>query len=274
MKKILLLVFTVSLISVTMAETYTYTDDAGYTWTYYAGRSVGVAPNWVEADLVLVSISPSPVGRMVMPNSIRGYDVIAIADGAFNGLYQVTEIEFPNKVSRIGYDAFKACTGLKRVVIPNRITKVGSGAFDYCSNLKEVVLSSGMTEIVGIFNNCTALQNITIPDSITKIYSAFDNCTSLKSVVTPDSVTSIGGAFRGCTALRYLVLGHAVTDVYYMDSSTFSGCTMLWNIVNLSPLKLNKGEGIARYAKKIYTEIPEGWCDMSPIYYTDRKSVV
>lgn len=268
MKKILLLVFTVSLISVTMAESYTYTDEAGYTWEYRPCRSVGVAPNWVEADLMLVSVSPFPVGRMVMPNSIRGYDVVEIADGAFNGLYQVTEIVFPNKLRWIRSSAFKGCTGLKNLIIPNTVTSISSDSFDYCTSLTNVVLSSGMSYIEGVFYKCTALQNITIPDSITKIYSAFNNCTSLKSVVTPDSVTSIGGSFRGCTALRYLVLGHAVTDVYYMDSSTFSGCTMLWNIVNYSPLELAKGSGIAAYAKNIYTEMPSEWGDLSPIYYT------
>ena len=267
MKKMLLLVFTASLISVTMAETYTYTDEAGYTWEYASYDSVGVGPNWSSAELQLVSVSPSPVGEMVMPNSIRGYDVVYIRDGSFNGLYQVTEIEFPSKLRRIGGDAFKACTGLKKVVLPSGIIEVGSGSFAYCSNVEEVVLSSGMTEISEIFNNCTALQNLTIPDSITKIYGAFCNCTSLKSIVIPDSVTRIGDVFRNCTSLRYLVLGHALTETEW-SSRPFSGCTMLWNIVNYSPLELTKGSGIAAYAKNIYTEMPSEWGDLSPIYYT------
>lgn len=234
-----------------------YADTAtinGYTWTY---ESYG-------SSSTLVSVSPEPTGRLVLPDELGGKDVTVIKDHAFNGLWQVNEIVFPKKLRSIGWDAFKGCTGLKELILPNTITEIGSSSFDYCTGLTNVVISSGMSYIDYCFNECTSLENVAIPQSIKNI-DGFTYCTSLKSIVIPDSVYRIGAyAFEYCTSLRYLVIGHAVTSIEYR---AFYGCTMLWNVVNYSPLTLTKGEdGVACYARDIYSEIPDGWGEILPLY--------
>lgn len=263
MKRILLVAAFLGVFCKTHGETYTATIN-GYTWTYYAHSATGSGPNWVRAELTLESVYPEPVGRMEMPSSIGGYDVVCIALDAFNGLWQVDEIVFPQKLRIIDSDAFKGCTGLKELILPNTIEDIGSGAFNYCTSLTNVVLSSGMSSAGWCFCNCTSLENVTIPNSI-KYVDGFNNCTSLKSVEIPDSVCKIGDyAFGDCTSLRYLSIGHAVTSIGYR---AFHDCTMLWDIVNYSPLTLTKGEdGVARYARNIYSDIPDGWGEILPLY--------
>ena len=110
MKRILLVAAFLGVFCKTHGETYTATIN-GYTWTYHAHSATGSGPNWVRAELTLESVYPEPVGRMEMPSSIGGYDVVCIDWDAFNGLWQVDEIVFPQKLRIIGLDAFKGCTG-------------------------------------------------------------------------------------------------------------------------------------------------------------------
>ena len=75
------------------------------------------------------------------------------------------------KVTGIGNNAFRGCTGLTSIALPGSVTSIGLYAF----------------------YGCTGLTSIDIPDGVTSIgYSAFSGCTGLTSIDIPDGVTSIG----------------------------------------------------------------------------------
>ena len=94
---------------------------------------------------------------------------------------ELTKLEIPSGVNKIGDFSFYRAKNLSRVTIPSSVTYIG----DYA------------------FSGCSGLTSVAIPSSVTSIYErAFSGCSGLTSVTLPSSVTSIGSsAFRGCSGL-------------------------------------------------------------------------
>ena len=154
-----------------------------------------------------------------------------------------TSYTIPNSVTRIGYGAFRGCTGLTSITIPNSVTSIASWAFDGCTGLTSINVASGnnyYSDNNGVLFNKKKTELIrypegksqtsyTIPDSVTSIGNwAFDGCTGLTSITIPNSVTSIGAhAFDGCTGLTSITIPNSVTSIGYM---AFYSCTGLTSI--------------------------------------------
>lgn len=68
------------------------------------------------------------------------------------------EIEIPEGVEKIGYDAFANCSGLTSISLPASITKIGEDAFRNCSGLKSIyVYAEKVPEILSdAFKGCDA----------------------------------------------------------------------------------------------------------------------
>ena len=114
---------------------------------------------------------------------------------------EITDLEIPNSVTKIGDDAFYGCSDLMSVTIPKSVTSIGGRSFAGCSGL----------------------TSVTIPQSVTSIeVGAFFGCSGLTSVIIPSSVTDIDGyAFNGCTSLTSVIVAKKTPiPIYYSD--TFS----------------------------------------------------
>ena len=125
----------------------------------------------------ITDYTPPNDGDLVIPDTLGGYPV-----------------------TRIGNGAFVRCAGLTSVTIPDSVTSIGVGEFYGCTGLTSVTIGNSITSIdIEAFEGCTGLTSITIPDSVTSIgWAAFSDCTGLTSITIPDSVTSIGSdAFDG-----------------------------------------------------------------------------
>ena len=135
--------------------------------------------------------------------------VTKIGKYQFYGFNNVTSITIPSSVTTIGNDAFSDCESLKKITLPfvggskenNAYLGYIFGATLYSDNskyvpssLKEVIILEGCTSIKDYaFYDCRLLTNITIPSSVTAIgESAFSGCTSLTSITIPSSVNTIG----------------------------------------------------------------------------------
>ncbi len=130
----------------------------------------------------------------------------------------MTELTLPKRLKRIGYDAFRGCTGLTKLALPKSVTHIDTLAFDGCTGLEKITVESG--------NSC---------------YDSRDNCNSIietetntliigcKNSIIPNSVTSIGdGAFRGCRGLTELTLPNSVTSIgeYAFDGAGLEKITV------------------------------------------------
>ena len=156
--------------------------------------------------------------------------VIKIGDYAFYDCKSLTSIDIPNDVAEIGDYAFSNCTNLVSIGMPNSVTKIGSSTFSYCKSLTSIDIPNSVTEIESAtFLGCTSLASINLPESITMIGSrAFEGCSNLTSIDIPNSVTEIeNDAFAYCTSLTSVNISNSVTKIEF---AVFSGCTSLTSI--------------------------------------------
>lgn len=96
-------------------------------------------------------------------NSVIPVDgsVTAIADYAFSGRSNLSNITIPNIVVYIGASAFRRCANLTSIVIPDGITNIEPATFETCEKLASVTIPSSVTSIGNYaFNGCMALTNI------------------------------------------------------------------------------------------------------------------
>ncbi|MGM9644183.1 MAG: leucine-rich repeat domain-containing protein [Eubacteriales bacterium] len=130
----------------------------------------------------IIQCDPSVEGEIIVPDTIKDHDVVAI-----------------------GPHAFKDCIGIESVVLPETVKSIGGSAFAGCTSLECITLPSGLENIGGsAFKSCTSLEYIAIPDSVKTIGdSAFEDCIALKEITIPEGVTSVGKwAFNSCSALE------------------------------------------------------------------------
>ncbi len=119
---------------------------------------------------------------------------------------EITELTFPDTLTRIGNYVFTGCSGLTSVTIPSSITSIGNYAFSHCSGLTSITIPNSITSIGdGAFTYCTGLNTINV-DSSNPIYDSRDNCNAIvktseneiiagcKGTVIPNSVTKITGS--------------------------------------------------------------------------------
>ena len=194
------------------------------------------------------------------------YTVTAIADGdgpstgAFSGT-NVTSVEIPNTVSKIGRYAFYGCSdlnfltlpsqlneigdsafvesGIVLITIPANVISIGDNAFTNCSSLESVSFEDELTlESIGIwaFAFCTNLQAINIPDSVTAIRtSTFEGCSSLSSVSFGDESqleTIEDNAFNSCVSLAEIALPENLTTI---GERSFMDCENLTSVTFRNP---------------------------------------
>ncbi len=168
--------------------------------------------------------------EVVIPESIDGLTVCAIADEAFYGQSALTSITIPESVTDIGYWAFEECTSLQTVNIPSKVTTLKNGLFSGCSSLSQVTLHNKITEIdSAVFQKCSSLTSISLPDSVASIgYKAFMNCSSLQNITLPAGITKIEkSTFAECSSLSSIIIPESVIAI---ESNAFTNCSSLTNV--------------------------------------------
>jgi predicted lipoprotein with Yx(FWY)xxD motif len=133
-----------------------------------AGAAVsGLYTYRINADNVSVMITDydtSGTGELEIVDTLGGYPVTSIGEGAFYFWTGLTSVTIPDSVTSIGDDAFFNCSSLTSVTIPDSVTSIGDDAFFNCSSLTSVTIPNSVT-IIGseAFFDCSSLTSVTIP---------------------------------------------------------------------------------------------------------------
>ena len=211
------------------------------------------------------------VSAITVPNSIDGYDVVAIGDGAFRGNKYLTAILIPDCITSIGDYAFADTNldslvlpaelnslgrcilsgnkGVTEIVIPKTLSSTGSSYSNLIegdgpfaeSNVQKVTIEAGMTVIPEhLFHKNSTLTSVEIPDTVTEISRYAFAQTGLENIELPSSVTT----------LQYEIFsGGNLLQISIPDSVTGMGNAIFQNCSKLQKVKLPK----ARYNISDYT---------------------
>ena len=138
----------------------------------------------------------------------------------------ITRVVLKDGVTKIADFAFYGCENLTNIEIPASVTSIGGYAFKKCSSLSDITLPEALTTIgESAFYGCTSLTEITIPAAVTKIGDyAFARDTSLSSIIFNGNAPEIAGhAFSGVTA------NASCTDSWTDADKQSYGGKLTWN---------------------------------------------
>ena len=216
-------------------------------------------------------------GDLVIPDKApNGYAVTAIGPECFLECRNLTSIQFPSTLKRIGAGAFMSCTALpEHLSFPASLEYIGSGAYSGCISVRTLtiddsdqtltVAGSGMVygaefynleslETIYVGRNIVCeeptlslfgwqdhVKDITFGDKVTELpQEVCINATGLLTVKLSPAITVIPDwAFSGCEALESIDYG----DITSIGEQSFSGCYNLKTINMFPPTLKSIGDG-------------------------------
>lgn len=196
-------------------------------------NTTNTANNCIRVD----SLKHAFYGYLPIPSQIYDRDVTEIGDWAFNNQGNISQIDVPESVKKIGANAFQNCSYMTKLVFADNsvLNEIGNGAFYNCGSLKSISIPNEVTAIgANTFENCYSLSYVIFKgkENLRIIgNSSFANCASLRSIGIPKSTTTIGfNAFENCSALvnTNITLDSTLSRI---ENAAFSKCASLENIV-------------------------------------------
>lgn len=152
---------------------------------------------------------------VVIPDTLQGYPVTAIATGAFRSNTKIKRVILPQNLKSIPLFGFGDCPALEEVVFNTALESISYYAFQNDTSLQNLVLPNHIEKIEMRTFYQSSLRSIDLPDGITEIgEQAFSGCTSLTSWTYPRGLVTVGNEIlRNCTALTEMVIPHGVTTL-------------------------------------------------------------
>lgn len=141
-------------------------------------------------------------GVVEIPATFAGKPVVEIAEDAFRGCKEITEIILPDTIETIGESAFAYCKKIKTVTIPSSVVDIEKGG----------------SFSDGTFEGCESLESLHVGKGVsTLIYHMFSGCDNLKTIFLTKDLREIEDyTFSGC---------NNITDIY------FDGAMVEWGDV-------------------------------------------
>ncbi len=202
--------------------------------TFYIYKVIG-------GKAVITNVDTAISGNVIIPQTLGGYTVTAIEDGAFAGCTKLTGISIPSSVTSIGTGVFASCSALTSITVGNSNTSYRSSG-NCLIDIKGKTLIAGCKDSIiptdgsvtvigqGAFEGQITLTQMIIPTSITLIENnAFKGCSALKAIDIPASVATIGDyAFYGCSVLKTVTFAEGLTSIgkHAFTSSAIASITL------------------------------------------------
>ncbi len=97
-------------------------------------------------------------------------DILSLDDWSFAGT-DIRNIDIPECVENIGYNAFFQCHWLESVTLPDSLKWIGQYAFGYCTNLKSIRIPAHVKIIMDAFMHCISLTTIEVDEANEEYHS-------------------------------------------------------------------------------------------------------
>ena len=120
--------------------------------------------------------------NVVIPSSVYGLQVKAIASNAFANNKTIISVAVPEGITSIGSYAFMQCSSLESIALPKSLRTIEQFAFVGCASLKGLFIPEGVTTISwGMLTECSSLESLFLPSTLEEVVTsyAFYNCSSL-----------------------------------------------------------------------------------------------
>lgn len=129
------------------------------------GTTAGpVAQNCFTVDKGVLTFHPefyNGPSELIIPDTVNGQTVIAIADYAFSGVDSISSVVMPATVQHIGDYAFSSCHNLRGIYVPVSVTTIGVYAFADCDALEAIYLPGDLEQLGhGALDSCSSLRYI------------------------------------------------------------------------------------------------------------------
>lgn len=205
-----------------------------------------------ESHATIVSAEGAS-GELTLPERVRFdinnreqyFPVTSIADNAFSGNVDITEVVIPESITYLGESAFSGCASLESVTVGNSIERIERGTFSGCTGLVEVKLPAELKYLgVQAFFNCRALEHIDIPKSVSIIsIGAFAGCESLADIQLPIALKEVPAmCFSGCSSLK---VANVPIQVQTIHKRAFMDCASLTEVNIPASMKLIDSKAFA-----------------------------
>ncbi len=235
MKKILLLLCSMTISAAAWAEDYTDSQGVAYTLTQDGENYYATVSSYTDELSETIEIPAS-----ITQGEIT-YSVTSIGNNAF-AYSDLSSITIPSSVVSIGAKAFASCTSLGTMVVASdnqNYTSTVNG-----NEYNAILSKDGKTLIFGCknseipnsveniadnaFYDINGLESISIPESVVSIGAqAFYAIDYLKGITIPASVTSIGDyAFYSCGQLNSFTINRSGTEALQIGEGVWAGCTL------------------------------------------------
>ena len=146
-----------------------------------------------------------------------------IPDRAFT-FRSIVHFVFPEKVIRIGYNAFSGTLLSGALIIPEDVVEIGSSAFSG-TNISSLQLPAKLEKLGGgVFSACKFLAgSLSLPETLVEIGSScFSGCSMLTGTLTIPSKLKVirDNCFCGCNFSGDLIIPEGIEKI---ESAAFSG---------------------------------------------------
>lgn len=110
--------------------------------------------------------------------------ITEMEDYCLSGFIDMTDLELPDSLQKIGNRAFRGCGQLKKVELPSGVSEIPKECFSGCKSLEEVVIPGELTAIrKDAFKGCQRLKQLIVPEKLTIWENPIEKCPALKKVV-------------------------------------------------------------------------------------------
>ena len=216
------------------------------------------------ASVTLTKITSALDDRLILPETLGGLPVTALANIIFSGPgdYKMKTVVLPAFLTDVppsalngtnthtvnafevaeGNNAFEAVDGVlysadkaalvsypqaragDSYTVPDGVKEIGGWAFYAAKNLSQIILPEGLTGIGDSAFSFTGLADMRFPVSVTDIGSGIFNGCNSFSQVTLGMEVIPGGMFKACKGLTNLTLENTVKEI---GAEAFSNCDQL-----------------------------------------------